>query len=307
MGDRNIGFYHKTVIQHNSNNHIHYLRDEDDRFLGTISEIKTHAAAYFQKILGETVMHESPISVQSLGEVLSFRCSELQFAYLRREVSAVEIIGTIKSMPMNKSPGPDGYSIEFLRASWDTVGTDVISAISEFFRNGRLLKDLNTTTICLIPKMDAACRLGDFRPISCCNLLYKVITKILANRLKPILQSCISRNQAAFLKGRNLGENVLLASELIRKYNSASFPRSCMLKVDIRKAFDTISWDFVLKLLDTQNFPPIFVTWIRECITTPRFSVAINGELAGFFPGKKGLHQGDSISPYFHLGYGGSI
>lgn len=131
--------------------------------------------------------------------------------------------------------------------------------------------------------------------------MYKVITKIIANRLKPILQSSISRNQAAFLKGRSLGENVLLASELIRNYRSSSCPRSSMLKVDIRKAFDTIFWDFVVKMLQAQNYPPLFVTWIKECITSPRFSVAINGELAGFFHGKKGLRQGDSISPYLFI------
>lgn len=74
-----------------------------------------------------------------------------------------------------------------------------------------------------------------------------------------------------------------------------------MLKVDIRKAFDTLSWDFVIKSLEAQDFPPLFVTWIKEYITSPRFSVAINGELAGFFPGKKGLRQGDSISPYLFI------
>lgn len=92
---------------------------------------------------------------------------------------------------------------------------DVIAAVQEFFRNGRLLKDLNTTTIALIPKTPEACKLGEY---SCCNLVYKVISKIIANRLKPILQECISPNQADFLKGRSLGENVLLASELIRHH-----------------------------------------------------------------------------------------
>lgn len=109
-------------------------------------------------------------------------------------------------MSLNKSPGPDGYSVEFIRASWDTVGGDVVAAVSEFFRNGRLLKDLNTTAIALIPKKSEACSFGDYRPISCCNVVYKVISKIIANRLKPILQKCVSPNQAAFLKGRDLGK-----------------------------------------------------------------------------------------------------
>lgn len=133
-------------------------------------------------------------------------------------------------MPLNKSPGPDGYSFEFLKASWDTVGEDVIAAIAEFFRNGRLLKDLNTTAIALIPKTTTACKLQDYRPISCCNIVYKIITKIIANRLKTIPKSSISRSQSAFLKWCILGQNVLLAAELIRKYEN----QNCSKKLHVK-------------------------------------------------------------------------
>ena len=115
------------------------------------------------------------------------------------------------------------------------------------------------------------------------------------------MSKCVSPNQAAFLKGRSLGENVVIATELIKDYNKFTCHKSAMLKMDIRKAFDTVCWDFVIKVLEAQQFPAMFITWITECISSPRFSVAINGELAGFFEGKKGLRQGDSISPYLFI------
>lgn len=299
--DRNTPFYHRVVSQHASRNHIHFLKDGNDNMLYVVDDIKSHAANYFQGILRSTDLLVSSASTDELQSLLPFCCSELQQNYLKREVTAAEIKAMLFSMPLNKSPGPNGYSVEFIRASWETVGEDIINAVREFFRNGRLLKDMNTTTIALIPKKPHASSLGDYRPISCCNIVYKLISKIIANRLKHILSECVSPNQAAFLKGRSLGENVLLATELMKDYNRSTCLRSVMLKIDIRKAFDTVCWDFVIKVLEAQQFPPRFITWITESILSPRFLVAINGELASFFEGKKGLRRGDSISPYMFI------
>ena len=141
----------------------------------------------------------------------------------------------------------------------------------------------------------------DFRPIACCNVLYKVVSKILANRLKEILLRIITQNQSAFVKGRLLIENVLLASELVKDYHKEDVSPRCLMKIDISKAFDSVQWEFVLKSLEALGFPGRFIHWVRLCITTPSFSVQVNGDLAGYFQSSRGLRQGCSISPYLFV------
>lgn len=136
---------------------------------------------------------------------------------IHKSVSEDHIKSTLFAMPLSKSLALDGYVVEFFWSSWNPVDHDVVVAIRDLLHNGRLVKDLNNTSIKLIPKIAEACQLEEYMPINRCNLIYKVISKIIANHLKLILRDCISTNQAVFLKGRILGENILVASELIRK------------------------------------------------------------------------------------------
>ena len=152
LGDRDTTFYHTSVVQRASSNHIHFFRDSGDHMINTAEGIKEHAVDYFTDILGETELLSSPATVDQLREMMDFRCSEGQKVELMKDVTNEEITKTVFAMPLSKSPGPDGYSVEFLRSSWTIVGNDFIAAVQEFFRNGKLLKDLNNTAIVLIPK-----------------------------------------------------------------------------------------------------------------------------------------------------------
>ena len=175
------------------------------------------------------------------------------------------------------------------------------SSIQPFFEKGFLPKGINTTILALIPKTLEARHMKDYRPISCCNVIYKVISKIIANRLKGTLPEFISLNQSAFVMDRLLLENFLLATELVKDYHKDSISRRCAIKIDISKAFDSIQWQFLLNTLAAMNFPQKFIHWITLCITTASFSVQLNGELAGYFQSKRGLRQGCALSPYLFV------
>ncbi|XP_022865360.1 uncharacterized protein LOC111385213 [Olea europaea var. sylvestris] len=179
----------------------------------------------------------------------------------------------------------------FSKKSWDIVGNDFMEEIEEIFASRSLLKQINHTIIVLVPKGNHSTSVGDYRPIDCCNVFYKVITKILASRLKPMLDSIVDQAQTVVVEGQSMIENIHLAQELLRQYNRKRMAPRCLLKIDLRKVYDSVNWDFLAKVLEELGFPNMFVDWIMECVTTPSYSIALNGVLQGFFKGKKALHQ----------------
>ncbi|KAL2224828.1 UNVERIFIED_CONTAM: hypothetical protein Sindi_2936600 [Sesamum indicum] len=177
--------------------------------------------------------------------------SEEDGSFLLEPFTPADVKQAVFDIAEDKAPGPDGYSSGFFKAAWPIVGQEVSSAVLDFFSTGRLLKQINTTLLVLIPK------------------------------------------------------------ELFTGYNQARLPPQCALKVDIRKAYGTVEWDFMIAMMELFGFPSTFLKWIEACVTTPSFSVVLNGKPHGFFKGARGLRQGDPLSPYLfvlvmevlHLGF----
>ncbi|KAG7588721.1 Reverse transcriptase domain [Arabidopsis suecica] len=299
-GDSNTAYFHKMADMRKSLNTIRFLYDDRGERIDSQQGIKDLCSGYFQSLLGGEV-GELFLEQNDMNLLLTYRCSQAQISELESFFSPIDIQEAFFSLPRNKTSGPDGFSAEFFKGVWSVVGPEVVDAVQEFFRSGQLLKQWNATTLILIPKIPNASALSDFRPISCLNTIYKVIARLLTSRLQKLLSQVISPAQSAFLPGRLLAENVLLATEIVHGYNWRNIESRGMLKVDLRKAFDSVRWDFIISALRALSVPERFVNWIYQCISTASFSVSVNGSTGGFFKSTKGLRQGDPLSPYLFV------
>lgn len=177
------------------------------------------------------------------------------------------------------------------------MGNYVIAAVKEFFQTGEMLKAINSTSISLVPKVDCPTTVTDYRPIACCSVIYKCISKLICNKLKLVLPKVISDCQGAFVHGRNIINNILICQDLVRHYARKNAPKACLFKVDLQKAYDTIEWRFLEDLLKALNFPNHFIKVIMACVTSASFTIMINGTNHGYFTSSRGLRQGDPVSP----------
>jgi hypothetical protein len=160
-----------------------------------------------------------------------------------------------------KSPGPDGVNFGFFKDFWVELKGDVMRFISEFHRNGKLTKGINSTFIALIPKVDSPQRLNDFRPISLVGSLYKILAKVLANRLRLVVGSVISESQTAFVKDRQILDGILIANEVVDEARKSK-KELLLFKVDFEKAYDSVDWGYLDAVMAKMAFPPL---WLSGC------------------------------------------
>lgn len=242
-GDRNTKFFHSKAVWRAKKNRISRLRASDGTIHNTATTIEKLATDYFKEIYKA----DPNLDQASVSQLFQKKVTAAMNENLCKEFTDEEIADALFQIGPLKAPGPDGFPARFYQRNWATIKSDVVAAVKEFFHSGIMPEGANETAIVLIPKIDQPVELKDFRPISLCNVLYKIVSKCLVNRLRPILDELISVNQSAFVPGRLIMDNSLLAFECFHfiQKNKHQNKAACAYKLDLSKAYDRVDWVFL--------------------------------------------------------------
>ncbi|VFQ82076.1 unnamed protein product [Cuscuta campestris] len=240
-GDKCSKFFHNLMKKKTASNGIPFFVTDQGNLTQSLEDIVKEFIHYFTQLFGCTV----PIQQLDWSVFFEGPClATMDATHLTKEVEIQEVREALYSIGNNKSPGPNGYTAAFFKEIWNIAGQTLFEAVSEFFRSGKLLKQFNHVIVVLIPKVKDNPGVKDFRPIACSNVVYKIIAKILSNRTSSVLPGLINHSQAAFVKGRNMVDNIQLAQHNVRD-DIMMFSRgdhnSVQVLVDDLKHFSVVS------------------------------------------------------------------
>ncbi|GJV54474.1 RNA-directed DNA polymerase, eukaryota [Tanacetum coccineum] len=293
-GDENTSFFHGVLNKKRSILNIRGIM-VDGNWIESPKAVKGEFFQHFSSRFDKPDASRATINMRYPKTLTYDQQNELE-----SEVSNVEIKRAVWDCGTDKSPGPDGFTFGFYRRFWKIIENDVYDAVKYFFTYGNIPKGCNSSFIALIPKIPDANMVKDFRPISLIGSLYKIIAKILANRLVGVLGDIVNEVQSAFIAERQILDGPFILNEILQ-WSKTKKKQSLIFKVDFEKAYDSVRWDFLDDILKKFGFGEKWCKWIQSCLRSSRGSILINGSPTEEFQFYKGLKQGDPLSPFLFI------
>lgn len=298
-GDRNTKFFHATTIQRRGRNRIQKIQNSAGQWVEGKEAIFATILDHFE----EVYKSDDPTGIDACLTNIPNLVTSSMNEKLLAPVSEEEIRLAAFSLGALKAPGPDGFNGLFFQKNWDCVKYDVCRAVMNFFNGGEIPMELNETMVTLIPKIPLPESINHLRPISCCNFTYKIISKLFVMRLKGVMGALITSNQSAFVGGRQIQDNLIIAHEVFHslKRRDTRGRKNVAIKLDMSKAYDRLEWGFVKKCLLAYGFHPTWVEMVMKLISSVSYMYKVNGFTSAKLLHHRGLRQGDPLSPYIFI------
>ena len=295
QGESSSAYFCNLEKGRQSSNCILSLKDKSGLVKTSDAEILSVAHEFYQELYATKHIANEDIDAYLNNLTPENKLSDLQKEACEGEITLDECSLAVTKMKNNKSPGLDGLCIEFYKKMWPVIGKLLVEAFNESYNIGKLPLSQRSAVMSLIFKRGDQEEIGNYRPVSLTNVDYRILAFVLSRRMQTAISCIVNTDQTAYIKGRYMGQNIRLLSDIVDVYSSNN-KQGMIMALDFAKAFDTLEWNFVLKVMEFFNFGESLMAWIKLLYNEPQAQLKNNGHLSEDICMSRGIHQGCPVS-----------